>query len=265
MKRTFFTAAMTLVVILSTAATSQACLCLPWLNPFAWLGFHGCGYGGCGGGYQTYGYQQPMYGAYQLPIYAAPQMLNYPIAPTAPGCGCTTALPQQQMMSAVQVPVTSYRAVTQYVPQTTYQTQYRYTSQPTMAYTQPSVAHIQSIPAYSQPTANHGAYSYGTAYESPAFNDSTTQHAMPGGPGLPPTMTYPSPPAPVYSAPTIFQPTQNIATPMHSGDINGDHEYPSQSAVTPTPIQWYQNRNAVRPVSYGVTPVSARTYSASVR
>jgi len=255
---------MTLVILLSTATTTQACLYTPWLAPFAWLGFHGCG--GCAGGYQTYGYQQPVYSGYQQPMYAAPQMLNYPIAPTASACGCTSALPQQQAMTAVQVPVTSYGAVTQYVPQTTYQTQYRYTAQPAMAYAQPSMAYGQPTVAYpqqsmafAQPASNYGAHSYETtAINTPEYNYNSMP--MQQSSGFSPTMS-----APIYSPPTIFQPSQSIATPMHSGDINGDHEYPSQSAVSPAPIQWYQNRSSVRPVSYGVTPVSARTYSASVR
>ncbi|MFY9254833.1 MAG: hypothetical protein WAO83_15385 [Fuerstiella sp.] len=266
MKRTTSIAAMTLIVLCSTASTSHACFCMPWLNPFNWLGFHGCGnYGGCG--YQTYGYQQPIYSGYQQPMYAAPQMLNYPVAPTSPGCGCTGAVQPQQTMSAVRVPVTNYRAVTQYVPQTTYQTQYQYSTQQAVAYAQPTMSYAQPSIAYSQPSVAYDAYGQNSlAYGVPSYNTAALPMPMPEGTSYPPTMTPPTYPAPMYSAPTIFQASPNVATPSYSGDVHGDHEYPSQSAVTPSaPIQWYQNKNAIRPVSYSVSPVSAKSYSATVR
>ncbi len=266
MKRTTSIAAMTLIVLCSTASTSHACFCMPWLNPFNWLGFHGCGnYGGCG--YQTYGYQQPIYSGYQQPMYAAPQMLNYPVAPTSPGCGCTGAVQPQQTMSAVRVPVTNYRAVTQYVPQTTYQTQYQYSTQQAVAYAQPTMSYAQPSIAYSQPSVAYDAYGQNSlAYGVPSYDTAALPMPMPEGTSYPPTMTPPTYPAPMYSAPTIFQASPNVATPSYSGDVHGDHEYPSQSAVTPSaPIQWYQNKNAIRPVSYSVSPVSAKSYSATVR
>ena len=262
MRRSIFTAAMTLVILLSNTSTSQACCFLPWLNPLTWFGcgygcYNPCGYGRCGyPGYQAFGYQQPMY--------AAPQMMNYPIAPVSPGCGCTSALPQQQMsLTAVQVPVTSYRAVTQYVPQTTYQTQYRYAAQPAVAYSQqaamfaqPSIAYSPGATSFEQPTMAYGQPMYGT----PGSTYNTATIPMPDTSGMLQQGV-----APVYSAPTVFGPSQSIATPIYSGDVNGDHEYPSQSAVTPQPIQWYQNRSAIRPASYGVGHESVKTYSGSVR
>lgn len=226
----------------SAATTAQACVYIPWLDPLAWLGFYGCGsgcgygyggyggyapgccYGGYGGGY-SYGYQQPV----------AP-MMSYPVAPAAPACNCTSAVQPQAQMTAVQVPVTTYRAVTQYVPQTTYQTQYRMTQQSAVAY--------NPVPAY--PTT-----AYNGAFMQPA--------------PLPATAYYAPPAAPMYSSPVI-QAAPSVATPVYSGDIMGDHEFPTQSATAPVIVpNSHTGSVPVHRVSYGVTPQGVRSFPASVR
>jgi hypothetical protein len=262
MKRTTQLTVLTFALTFMSATSAKAC-CLPyipWLDPFAWLGFYGCGggYGGTCGAGCGYGYQQPVYGGYQQPIYGgyAPQapVMSYPAGP-APGCNCTGALPQQQTMAAVQVPVTTYRAVTQYVPQTTYQTQYQY---------QPA-ATVAAVPTYSgtYPTA---ALPVG-AYPSTAFHQgmpTASQAYYDGSIGTTmPSTVYPS--APMMSPGIQYSP--GIMHPQPLGDVAGDHEYPSQSAVFPAQPPQYQYRsvNPIRPASYGVTPQPARTFSATVR
>ena len=249
MKRTTLLTILTFAMALTSATPAKACLpYTPWLDPFAWLGFYGCGYGygygygGCCGGYG--GYQAPVYSSYapQAPI------MNYPVAPApAAGCNCTSALPQQQAMTAVRVPVTTYRAVTQYVPQTTYRTQY----QPTTAYAAPIAGGVTyPSTAYAAPTYPSTTY-YGGA-------PSTAQSYYDGTIGVQPSSVYPSTP---IVTPGI-QTTPGVVNPLPTGDIAGDHEYPSQSAVVPN-VRY--GVNPIRPASYGVTPQPARTFSAAVR
>ncbi|MCA9018211.1 MAG: hypothetical protein KDA77_23015, partial [Planctomycetaceae bacterium] len=134
-RRLLMAAVFTTTIGLSTPVQACCIPYIPWLDPFAWLGFYGCGwgccgygggcgyggyggygggYGGYGGGYAYgpgygYGYAPPAYG------YAPPAA---PVMPyqAAPGCDCTGSVQPQMQMSAVQVPVTTYRPVTQYVP-----------------------------------------------------------------------------------------------------------------------------------------------------
>ncbi|MCR9199174.1 MAG: hypothetical protein NXI04_11045 [Planctomycetaceae bacterium] len=259
MKRFLTITILTICAGLSTAQSSQACMYIPWLDPFAWMGFYGCGYGGCGynpcgyGGCNNYGVMPQVY-APQAPLYAAPQTLNYPVTPASPGCNCTSSAPQPTL-TAVQVPVTTYRAVTQYVPQTTYRTQYRTVSPGAVSSTYGT---YPSVPAY---TAPRSAYSYGTAYTpystaivtpsyapptfaSPTLAQSYPVQSYPTQSYAPPTyasQTFSAPtiPSQVYPSPTpeSFS-TPSIPTPIASpvpGDIYGDHEYPTQSAVRPQP------------------------------
>lgn len=247
MKRSTVLTVLTLAMAFSSASTARACCYIPWLDPFAWLGFYGCGYG-CGGGYGAWGggygggyarYAPPVYNTYQPQVYsgyAAPQMA-YPVAP-ASDCGCTgsagVGVPQVPMMiqpqamaptmQAVQVPVTTYRAVTQYVPQTTYQTQYRYSTQP-------------STMAYTTPTYSAGVY---------------------------PGATYSAAQAPVYSQP-MLQSAPSIASPAHSGEYMGEVEYPTQSSMAPIIPNSHSGTTPVRAATYGVTPRAARTFPASIR
>lgn len=230
---------------------------IPWLDPFAWMGLYGCGYGGCGynpcgygGCYNNYGVMPQVY-APQAPLYAAPQRLNYPVAPASPGCNCTGSAPQPAL-TAVQVPVTTYRAVTQYVPQTTYRTQYRSVTPGAISSTYGA---YPSFPTYTAPRA---AYSYGTtytpystamvtpSYATPTFSTPTLAQSYPVQSYTPPTyasQTFSAPtiPTQVYPSPTptpeSFS-TPSTPTPIASpvpGDIYGDHEYPTQSAVRPQP------------------------------
>ncbi|MCP4784977.1 MAG: hypothetical protein GY903_14815 [Fuerstiella sp.] len=248
MKRSTLLSIVTLAMAFSTANTAQAC-CLPYiLNPFAWFGCYGCGYGGNGyggyGGHGGYGYgaYQSSYGGGYVP--QAP-IMNYPAA--TPGCNCTSALPQQQALTAVQVPITTYRAVTQYVPQTTYRTQYR-----------------QAAPLPYQNTPVAYAPSYGGALSYPAASYYNTTPA-------PAPIVYNQAPAPVNSAPTvygsptgsptIYQPTPNVATPHPAGDIAGDHEYPTQGMAAPIIPNAGYGAVPIRRVSYGVTPRSPQRYS----
>ena len=246
---------LTFAALLLTTSSVQACCIpyIPWLDPFAWLGFYGCG-GGCG----CYGgYQQPVYGGYQQPIYSGayvPQM-NYQVAQT-PSCGCTAAVAQPQY-SAVQVPVTTYQPVTQYVPRTTYRTEYR----PQVASVYAGSGYYSSNIAYSPAPVYSGApvYSASPSYQLPAptaygtGTPATAYDANPGGTVIPSN---------VYPSNTFLPPA--YSQPMPMGDVAGDHEYPSQSAVAPQ--LYYQHRGVpVRPASYGVTPQAARTFSAAVR
>ena len=267
MKRSITVGILTVFVGLSTASTSQACLYIPWLDPFAWLGFYGCGGGyGCGAygggcGYAApsygYGYQQQQAYVPQVPVYSAPQILNYPIAPATPDCNCTSAAPQPQM-AAVRVPVTTYRAVTQYVPQTTYRTQYR-PIQPAYAVTQPVYGSGLAYGGY--PATAYGSYvsPYSTAYNTAGLQMPTSNTAplsVPGGYPIAPGVT-----SPAYSQPA-FQ--GGVATPVPAGDINGDHEYPTQSAVAPLRSPYPPQRPQIRPVSYA-RPTAARAYPSAVR
>lgn len=280
MKRSTFSMILTFVLGISTAGQASACLCLPYipfLDPFAWLGFYGCGggygggcgAGGYGGGYGGYGYAPSAQYGY------APQQMAYPqqMAPVNPGCSnCTGALPvpQQQAMTAVQVPVTTYRAVTQYVPQTTYQTQYRPAPTASVAYQpQAAVAYQPQQFGYQQ------AYGYQpaqTAYAAPVYggvmNPTTAYNGMMPAQTAYAQPTYttqsyatPSFETPYYTAPT-FQPPV-IASP--AGDVFGDHEWPAQSAQVPVILNSHTGRVPVQPISYGVTPRSARTFNATVK
>lgn len=273
MKRSITVGILTVFVGLSTASSSQACLYIPWLDPFAWLGFYGCGNGyGCGAGgvgyAPSYGYGYGQQQAYvpQAPVYAAPQTLNYPIAPASPGCNCTSAAPQPTM-AAVRVPVTTYRAVTQYVPQTTYRTQYRAVQQ-SYAATQPVWGSGLAYGGY--PATAYGGYTspystayYGSAYSSAALPVPTYNTAALPAAGYP---VAPSVAAPIYQAPGI---QGGVATPLPTGDINGDHEYPTQSALVPRPNPYRPMQPQIRPVSYTRPPVprpsAARAYPSAVR
>ncbi|MDG2130123.1 MAG: hypothetical protein P8K08_19145 [Fuerstiella sp.] len=253
MKRSTLLSIITLVITCTTANAAHAC-CLPYiLNPFAWFGFYGCGYGYGAPGYAGagYGYGYPGYGhgGYQ-PAYGggyAPQrpIMNYP--PAAPACNCTSVIPQQPALTAVQVPVTTYRAVTQYVPQTTYQTQYRQAP----------------LPGYQNSTALYGpAYGGGVNYPvAGTYNVAPAPAAATYNPATAPVI---SPPAP-YGSPTIYQATPNVATPHPAGDVAGDHEYPIQGMLTPVVPSAQQIAAPIRRVSYGVTPRSPTRYSNVVR
>ncbi|MEQ9409839.1 MAG: hypothetical protein RIK87_19035 [Fuerstiella sp.] len=262
MKRSTLIAVCSFVMVGTMASTTQACCYIPWLDPLAWLGFYGCGgygpaccYGGYGGCCPR-GYAPPMYGAYAPPAYAPPAYApitgyTYPAAPVAPvapqaACNCNGTVHQTQAMTAVRVPVTTYRAVTQYVPQTTYQTQYR-AAQPAVAYGAP----IYGTQAYSSPV-----YSAGT-YPAPTYNAA----AVPAP--LPSTTYYGS--GSIQTSPMI-QSSPEIASPYPTNDIGGDHEYPSQSMLVPAiPNTHVGTTVPVRRVSYGVTPRSAASYPSALR
>ena len=262
MKRNVLSTIFAATLALLSAAPANAC-CLPyipWLDPFAWLGLYGCGgccgyggYGGygygCGNGcYGGYGYGMPSYGyGYQ----AMP--MNYPVAPVAPmspGCNCTGAVAPQAQLTAVQVPVTTYRAVTQYVPQTTYQTQYQYQATSAVAYGGYAAPTTAMMPATTYPTT--AALPAPSVYSGGVYNSQFAPAPVYTNPGM-------------YSSPMMGQPSMNVASPM-SGDVHGDHEFPPQSAANP-PIYLNsaQQTVPVRRVSYGVTPQAPRTYSAVVR
>ncbi|MDG1893688.1 MAG: hypothetical protein P8J37_02150 [Fuerstiella sp.] len=256
MKRSTLLFVATLIIACTTANTANAC-CLPYiLNPFAWFGFYGCGYGYGAPGYAGagYGYGHPGYGGYGYggyqPAYRGgytPQapIMNYPTA--APACNCTSVIPQQPALTAVQVPVTTYRAVTQYVPQTTYQTQYRQAA----------------IPAYQNTTAAY-APSFGGGVNYPVagtYNIAPAPAAAAYAPTTAPVMSSPT----VYGNPTIYQATPNVATPHPAGDVAGDHEYPIQGMVAPVIPSAQQNVVPIRRVSYGVTPRSPVRYGSVVR
>jgi len=266
MKRSTYTMVLAFMLGISTASQASACLCIPyipWLDPFQWLGFYGCGggyggggcgYGGCAGGYGG-GYAPMATPSYGYGGYApAAPMMSYPVAPATPGCSnCTGALPvpqQQQAMTAVQVPVTTYRAVTQYVPQTTYQTQYRPAA--------PAVAYQPQALGYQQ------AYGYNpaqTAYAAPVYGGGLMNPATAYNAPIPQTAMAPQYAAPQYANP--YYPSPIAANP--GGDVLGDHEWPTQSAQIPV----YQNSHSggvpARRASYGVPPQSARTFSATVK
>ena len=221
------------LAFLMAGTAVQACCLLPLLNPVNWFN----PYGAWGHGYGGYGCcpqmcqpacPQPVYQAVRQPIYR----------PVANNC-CQPA-PQMQ---AYQVPVTTYRPVTQYVPHTTYRTQYRMIqSQVAAPYTpmQPAVAYGAPIYQPQMP-----AYSYQTP---------------------PPVQTYSQPvPQALPPQPQPFRRSTPIATPV-PGDITGDHEIPRQSSRAPVIMNRYsQARPPVRQVSYGVTPAPAARYSGSVR
>ena len=288
MKRSTLTTILAFVLGISSASQASACLCLPYipfLDPFAWLGFYGCGggYNACGCGYGGGGYGGGYGYAPQSQPYGyggfAPQAMSYPALQQAnAGCSdCTggLAMPQQQAMTAVRVPVTTYRAVTQYVPETTYQTQYRPAPAASVAY-QPQQFAYQSAygyqpaqMAYAAPPVYNPMTSPTTAYNSVV--PAQTAYAQPNYSGYPtqayPTQAYPtqaySTPSfetPYYTAPTFQPPT--IASP---GDVGGDHEWSSQSAQIPAIPNSHAGRVPVRPISYGVTPRAARTFSSTVR
>ena len=252
MKRSTLLSIVTLVILFSTTNTASAC-CLPCLlNPFAWFGCYGCGYGGYGAGYGGYGAGYGGYGAGYGGYGAgygggyAPQM---PIMNGSPGCNCTSAIPQQhqQALTSVQVPVTRYQAVTQYVPQTTYQTQYR----------QAAPAGYQNAPvAYAPPYGGGPGYP-ATSYYNPAPAQTATIYNQAAAPvNSVPTF---------YGNPTNYQATPNVATPYPAGDIAGDHEYPTQGMLAPINPNTGYGAVPIRRVSYGVTPRSALRYSSVVR
>ena len=259
MKRSILLSALTFSMMMSMAASAQACFYIPWLDPFAWMGMRGCGYTAPGCCHQPV-YRPPVYRAY------APPVMPYPVAP---GCNCNGAAAPAPALSAVRVPVTTYRAVTQYVPQTSYQTQYRY-QQPA------SVAYGNAVPSYIPRTA--GIY--------PGYSAAPVVHASPGTlsppityggvyPGYPTPQAYPT--APTLVQPPVIQQAPNVATPV-PGDIYGDHEYPTQSArsaapsvlpatppVVPATTPQPYATTPIHRVSYGVPPRSARSYPSAVR
>lgn len=270
MKRSTLTTILAFVLGISTASQASACLCIPYipfLDPFAWLGFYGCGGGyggGCGyGGGYSYAPQQQSFGYGGF----APQPMAYPMMPANPGCStCTGALPvpQQQAMTAVRVPVTTYRAVTQYVPETTYQTQYRPAPAASVAY-QPQQFAYQSAYGYQPTQTAYAAPMYGQMVNpTTAYNNimpAQTAYAQPNYQSYPEqAYSTPSFETPYYTPPT-FQPPI-IASP---GDIGGDHEWSSQSAQIPVIPNSHTGAVPARPISYGVTPRSARTFSSTVR
>ncbi|MEZ6122588.1 MAG: hypothetical protein R3C49_05355 [Planctomycetaceae bacterium] len=252
MKRSALLPILAFLMGISNASSASACMYIPWLDPFAWLGFYGCGYGyggGCGYGQQMY---QPSYN------YAPAPMMNYQVAPVAPGCNCTSAAPVmqqvvQQQLQAVQVPVTTYRAVTQYVPQTSYQTQYR--SVPVATYQQSTLAYqpvqtAMAAPVYNAPVMTAGVYPTQT-YAAPGYQAYSSVAQVYAAPTVPQMQYQPQ----VYQAP-------NVAV---QGDIYGDHEYVPQSASLPVIPNSYSGSVPARQISYGVTPRAARTFSGTVK
>lgn len=268
MKRSLCTTMLTIVLAFSTTSQASACcLCIPyipWLDPFAWLGFYGCGGGyscgfswghsaGWGGGGWGYGYG---YGGYAPPVYGygarQPVMPSYqPVVQTpiyAPiqqvtqaGCDCNGQVQSAytapvQTMTAVQVPVTTYRAVTQYVPQTTYQTQYQ------------PIQQVQS--AYLPQT--YGGVNYAAA---------------------PPVQQTYQAPAVTYAAPAFSQPAMQVTPGVQAspgmvyqyGDITGDHQLPAQSANVPIIPNSHSGQVPVRRISQSLSPQSSRQFPASVR
>lgn len=296
MKRTTLYLVAASFLLLGNAKQASACCYIPWLDPLAWLGFYGCGpnpwmggcgaqcsygggYGGYGGGYGVnYGYAQPTYTGY-APSYPA---INYQAAPAAPACGCQGAALPQPQLSAVRVPVTTYRAVTQYVPQTTYRTQYQYQT-PQLAYGQQTTqqfAYGQQATqqfAYSQPTAplaygytaGTTAYGYGatsiptnapatTAYNVAPVNGYTSYDANPAPSQS--IQSYPAPTAP--TSPGFYQP-RTFQAPM--GDVAGDHELYPQAATIPVIPNSYSGTVPVRRATYGAAPRTTRSFSTTVR
>ncbi|MEP3477949.1 MAG: hypothetical protein ABJZ55_01760 [Fuerstiella sp.] len=305
MKRTALYLVAASFLLLGNAKQASACCYIPWLDPLAWMGFYGCGpnpwMSGCGtgqcgygGGYRAnYGYAQPSYNSY-VPSYPA---LNYQAAPVASDCGCQGASlsqPQQQL-SAYRVPVTTYRAVTQYVPQTTYRTQYRYQqaqvaqAQPTAplayGYSGATTAYGYGYGASTLPTAvpQSTAYNvapaatYGTAptyntaaaYTPAAAYNTATVPAYPTAPtngytsydaNPVPSPRYPVPSAP--ASPSFYQP-RTFQAP--TGDIAGDHEMRPQTATLPVIPNSYSGKIPVRRATYGAAPRTTRSFSSTVR
>lgn len=291
MKRTalYFVAASFL--LLGNVKQASACFYIPWLDPLAWIGFYGCGpnpwinschTGRCG--YTGYnGFYQPGFQSYAAPTYSgfAPSYQPAPAA-SGSGCGCQGAALPQAQLTAVQVPVTTYRAVTQYVPQTSYRTQYRY-QQSQVAVSQPSVpiaygySGTTSPYGYSAPTAVPQAATYNvaptTTYPSvPATtyqptptptNGYTSYNAnrVPTPPhAAQPNLGYPIPAAP--AAPEFYQP-RTFQAPL--GDVAGDHELRPQAASIPVIPNSYSGRPPVRRATYGAAPRTARRFPSTVR
>lgn len=289
MKRTALYLVAASFLLLGNAKPASACFYIPWLDPLAWMGFYGCGpnpwmggcgvgqcgYGGYSGGYgASYGYAQPSYNSYPA--------INYQqTAPAASDCGCQGASLPQPQLSAYRVPVTTYRAVTQYVPQTSYRTQYRY-QQAQVAYAQPTapVAYgytgattaygygASTIPttvpqtaAYNvAPSAAYGAapahnMAAGSTYNSAPVNGYTSYDANPV-----PSQTYPVPSAP--ATPGYYQP-RTFQAP--TGDVAGDHEMRPQAATLPVIPNSYSGKIPVRRATYGAAPRSTRSFSSTVR
>lgn len=234
MKRSpLFAVAVLAVSTLFTPSASACCL-LPWLDPLAWVGFYGCG----GHGYAP-GCGYPCCGQSVRAPYA-PRVMSYP---TAPACNCVGATAPATALRVERVPVTTYRAVTSYVPQTTYQTRYRYAPPAVAAY---SPVYGNPLPARTmiQPGLAPSPVTPGTVYAPAPLPYGTTW----GGPA---------------AAPPI-QPVPNLASPVPATDITGDHDVPVQSSV-PVFQSSYTRSAPLRRVSYGVTPRPARAYRSSVR
>lgn len=264
MKRSFTLAILTIAVGLSTARSAQSCMYIPWLDPFAWMGFYGCGYGGCG--YNPCGYGgcnysagvMPRVYAPQAPLYSAPQTLSYPVAPASPGCNCTSSVQQpiyaaQPAMTAVQVPVTTYRAVTRYVPQTTYRTQYRAVA-PSVAVA-PQYLAYPGVQSYATPRQAYNGSPYATL---PTYNTAMLPQTY-VAPTVVPSMQTVTP-GTIYTQPSVSPAPTGIASPV-PGDIFGDHEYPTQSAVVP---QQSAARQPIQQVRYA-RPTRTNAYPLSVR
>lgn len=222
-------------VLVSSASTAKACFPFALLDPFVWLGcpaaqnYYGMNCcAGYGYGYAGYGCQPYM--GHHFGAYAPSYTPGY--APMQTDCNCVAV--QQPAFTPVQVPVTSYRPVTQYVPQITYQTRY-----------QPTYAAQQFAPQISQSFSGH-----------PLTN--TPQIGQSYSPYSP---TY----VPSHSVPANRAPFTGIASPVPGGDITGDHEYPSSSGLMPVAPAPYVNSLRVQPASYRVAPQPARSYSGVVR
>jgi hypothetical protein len=261
MKRSLTLSCLTLTILACTTQTASACL--PWLDPFAWFGLYGCGYQpqccnfGCAPAVNPY----PVYRPQMLPAYPAP------VPVSNAGCDCNgTAMAPVQQFQAVQVPVTSYRAVTQYVPQTSYQTRYQYAQQLAAGY--PVQAYHQPLPQQAMQTYPHTNVAIAPSVTYPPSNSGGSFSA-----GTTIQGTYPSAgiqPAPVFPAPVIHE-SPNVASPIPAGDIHGDHEFPTQSSYQPmlhaptAAVPTALPTPPIRRVSYGVTPQKAARYRSSVR
>ena len=202
MKRSFL---IMLVVLSATTSSASAC-CLPyipWLDPFAWLGMHGCG-NGCG--YNTYGYNgfynYPRYG-YQ-PMYTAPQM-SYPVAPASGDCNCGA--------SAGQTFSTGFNGTQAFQPVVGYQPHAFPGHRPMTAWSP-----MPTYPSASYPT---------TAYYQPqTLTPTQVYNGVVTSPGQ----------STIYTAP---QPVNQPGQPPVVGDMTGDHEIPTQSAVLTAPQSVY--------------------------
>lgn len=279
-------------LVLSNTKQASACCYIPWLDPLAWLGFYGCGpnpwTSGCGSGqcgYQTnYSYAQPSFNSY-APSYPA---LNYQAAPAASDCGCQGASLPQPQLTSYQVPVTTYRAVTQYIPQTTYQTRYRY-QQAQVPYAQPTapIAYgysgattaygygASTLPTTVPQSAAYNVAPAATYGAAPTYNTAAAYNTTVTGPiyTTPPTNGYngydanpvPSPNYPIPAAPTAPSFYQPRTFQAPTGDVAGDHELHPQAATLPIIPNSYSGKIPVRRATYGAAPRTTRSFPSTVR